>query len=156
MKRVSVKFSESTMKRAVIFATSFGLAFGPVAAFAQSFSSCGASAHVFTTSTLGTFLNAVMVCNPSTGTAGNFASQEYHTGTTTGGTFTEFSDPARNPYGSYTINVSAADDTITYTYGSSSTQTYIVGQNSSTLFFCLATDDTLVYTTKIHSGNTAC
>jgi hypothetical protein len=149
------------MRKMIIFATSFGLTFGPVAAFAQSFSSCGASAHVFTTNTLGAFLTGVMVCNPSTGTVGNFASQEFHTGTATGGTFTEFSDPARNPYGSYAINISAADDTITYTYGSTTTPQYIVGQNivgqtPSTLYFCLATTDALVYTTKIHSGNTAC
>jgi hypothetical protein len=145
------RLGEGTMKKIVIFATAFGLAIGPATSYAAV--NCGNSADGFfpvlgntavsavdAMTAVDTQMTQIMVCNPS-GVSSNFQNQEWTSGPTAR-TFNEFSDPARVPYGTYSIGYNLGGPgsragTITYLYtGGGSFGPYMISTNGNIMYFC--------------------
>jgi hypothetical protein len=170
------KHEENTVKKTVIFATAFALAFGPAVSFAASlkcngFTVIGNSETTTTAaqSDMATQFTKIMVCDPSSGAP--WHAQEFHGGGATTGNITEYSDQARNPYATYTLGGTGTGGgssptirgTIYYTYNGSNTPTYMVSVNGTTMYFCNSgtsngDQDNPKYTTtwKAESGVTSC
>jgi hypothetical protein len=152
------------MKNTAIFATVFALMFGPAASYAQL--TCNGIPVVGSSSNnsnqaqaaIANQMAGIMVCDPHLGSPPPWSAQEWSSGGANGGTIREFSDPARNPYGTYTVGANGRKQdnnlrgTIKYSYSSGSTTPLymisVTGSTSGNMYFCDDGTAALQYSTS--------
>jgi hypothetical protein len=154
---------ESAMKKTAIFASAFVLVFGPAASYAQL--TCNGIPVVGSSSNnsnqaqaaIANQMTQIMVCDPHSPSPPPWSAQEWSSGGPAGGTIREFSDPARVPYGTYTVGANGRKQdntlrgTVRYSYsGGSSTPLYMISVTGSTrgnMYFCNDATAALQYST---------
>ena len=137
------------MKKTAIFATAFALVFGPTVSYAQltcnGFPVVGSSSNNSNQAqrAIADQMTHIMVCDPHSPSPPAWSAQEWSSGGTNGGTIREFSDPARVPYGTYTVNANGRKQdnnlrgTIQYSYtGGGTTPLYMISVSGSNMYFC--------------------
>jgi hypothetical protein len=160
------------VRKTVTFATAFALAFGPAVSYAQL--TCNGNAVIGSssnnsnqaTSAIASQMTRIMVCDPHSPGPPAWDSQEWHSGGSSGGTINEFSDPARVPYGTYTVTANGRKQdnnlrgTITYSYtGGSAAGPYMISVNGNNMYFCAdGSSNAVLYSTtwKAAASVTSC
>jgi hypothetical protein len=153
---------ESTVKKTVLFATAFALAFGPAVSYAQL--TCNGIAVIGSSSNnsnqaqsaIATQMTHIMVCDPHSPAPPAWNAQEWSSGGNPSGTIVEIGALPRNPYATYAVNAAGRKQdnnlrgTIQYTYNGSPTAVYMIsvtGTTGGNMFFCLDGTTTIAYTT---------